>query len=231
MSIKNFFKTEIAKLKEMTFTEKRQYIWEYYKFQIVATIFIVVLSSTWIWSQNSPEYLYMAWFSTGSHDENMRRIGQELSVIVPDPDRDRVTVSSYAYTGNPQVDSSRASRFFALLHTNQVDAMFAPRQGIEELAQAEFSRPIYGLMAEVRNISPELYAKVSENIYNFTFVTDDYMSFTNDMAISMANTPLFEYMGIDSSDLYMSVAVSAPNMERLARAIEVIFIGGDASGH
>ena len=43
-NIKNFFKTESAKLKKMTFGEKLNYIWSYYKVHIIVTIGFIVLA-------------------------------------------------------------------------------------------------------------------------------------------------------------------------------------------
>ena len=223
---RRFGKTEWAKLKEMNFTQKRQYIWEYYRFPIVATIFLTFMSVTWFWSQNPGEYLYMGWFTTGAHDGTREELAEKLSLIAPNPERQRVTITSYAYTGNPQFDSASIQRFVAMIQAGLIDGIFAPYQGIREFAEGEFIQSMGRVMAEVRSICPELYQQVSGNLLSITYMTDFGEELTGNMAVSLADTALLNYMGVDASNLYMAPLFNTSHPQRLARALELIFTYG-----
>ena len=224
--IKAFFKTERAKFREMTFTEKRQYIWEYYKLEIFAAVIFLVLIGYMIniLFVNPPkrDYLYIAWVGHQVYQGNLNEIGENLSVIVSNPYREQVTVMSYAFADNPQMDSALQQRFFAMLQTGSIDLFLTTQQGVQELAEGELSRPIHEVMTYVSAINPTLYHQVSNQLLTITFEIDEY-TYTDVMAVPLANTPFFEYLGIMSEDLYIAVVINTQNFDRIAKALEAIF--------
>ena len=231
---KQFFRTEGTKLKAMTFREKRQYIWEYYKIHILTLIVVALIGATWAWSSSPPEYLYVAWFTTGPYDEDIRHLSQALEVIVPEGSNQPVVVSNYAHTGNPAFDNPRAQRFFAMTHGGMIDGLLAPQQGILELSMSQFARSIHPVMAYVADISPVLYSQVSANLLTITFSTDqdrpEETEVTDVMGISLQGSPLLASLGIDDTDLYIALSSTGQRPERMARALEVFFTGGTTSG-
>jgi len=222
----NFFKSERTKMQEMTFREKRWYIWEYYKLHIAAGILLIffigsMINRTFI---NPPktEYLYIAWVGEQTAPSILSDIGENLGVIVSNPNRERVHVHSYASTGNPQMDSMAQQLFFAMLQTGAIDLFLTPQLGVQELAEGELSRPMHEVMAYVAAISPTLYQQVSNQLLSVTFEIEGY-TYTDIMAVSLANTPFFEYLGIFSNDLYLAVVINTQNFDRIAKALEAIF--------
>jgi len=224
--MKNFFKNEWTKLREMTFAEKRQYIWEYYKIQIIAAVFVAFfigsLINTWIINPPKNDYLYIAWLGPDISHALLGELGDSLSVIVSNPDRERVFASSYAVTNNPQMDSGLQQRFAAMLHTGGIDIFMTTSVGVKELAENGFSRNMDNVMEYVATISPALYQQVANQLITITFEHDGHTQ-TDIMAVSLAGTPLFEYLNIDANDLAIVAVANTRNFDRIAKALEAIF--------
>jgi len=224
--LKNFIKSERAKIREMSFVEKRWYIWEYYKLQIAAIVFVIILIVTFINHLfiNPPkrDYLYIAWVGHQVYQGSLNEIGEHLGVIVSDPYRERVLVTSYAFTDNPQMDSALQQRFFAMIQTGSIDLFLTPQLGVQELAEGELSRPMHEVMTYVADISSTLYQQVSSQLLTVTFEIEGY-TYTDVMGVSLTNTPFFEYLGLGSNDLYLMVVVNTQNFDRIAKALEAIF--------
>jgi len=224
--LKNFFKSERAKMREMSFVEKRWYIWEYYKLHLVAVIFVIGLIGYFINHVfiNPPQrdYLYIAWVGPLVYQGSLNEIGENLGVIVNDPYRERVLVTSYAFTDNPQMDSALQQRFFAMIQTGAIDLFLTPQQGAQELAEGELSRPMHEVMEYVAAISPALYQQISNRLLTITFEIEGH-THTDVMAVSLANTPFFEYLGLNANELYLAVVMNTQNFDRIAKALEAIF--------
>ena len=224
--LRNFFRTEGAKLREMSFTDKRQYIWEYYKIHIIAFVLVVFfvgsLVNTWFINPPARDYLYIAWVGLDVPSEMLNSIGDALVATVDNPDRQQVTVMSYALTNNPSLDSAMQQRFAAMLQTGAIDLFMTPYEGITDLAESGFSRPVREVMGYVAAINPMLYRQVSQQLVTITFDLDGTVS-TDVMGISLADTPLFDYLNINASNLYFAVVANTQNFDRIANALEVIF--------
>jgi hypothetical protein len=226
--VKTFFRTERVKLREMNFKEKRQYIWEYYKLHIFAFVLLSFLFGSLIniWFINPPkqDYLYIAWLTPGVPDEALRNAGGALSVIVENPEREQVQIISYATTNNPQLDMALQQRFIAMLQIGSMDMFLTPRAGITELADNGLSRSVHEVMGYIVESNPAIYREISERIITITYNIDEYTQHTDDMGISLAGAPFFDYVGIDSRELYFSVVINTQNFYRIAKALEAFFV-------
>ncbi|MCL1786655.1 MAG: hypothetical protein FWG38_01605 [Defluviitaleaceae bacterium] len=227
-AVKNFFQSEWAKMRVMNFTEKRQYIWEYYKLHILGLAICIFAASSLInhFFINPPprDYLYIAWVGEETYLGNLTRIGEALNTIVTDPDRERITVWSYAFTGNPQMDSASQQRFAAMLHSGAIDLFLAPHVAVQELAEATFSRSMDEVLTYAAALNPILYQQMQSQLLTITYTRENGEALTEIMAVSLANTPLFNYLNIDASDIYLIPVITTQNFDRIARALEAIFL-------
>ena len=208
--IKNFFVTEWAKLREMNFTQKRQYIWEYYRLQMFIFVFVAALVvygiNTLVINPRKSEYLYVAWLGDVVAREQLLELGEGLSEIVSDPDREAVFVVSYAATGNHQVDRHTHTRFMANLQLGTIDIFLTSRMGIEELEYVNFLRPITGVLA---------YTSVAHE--RVVYGAEGYA-----IAISLAGSRLLYDVGIDADNLYLAVVTTSGRERAVAQALEVL---------
>jgi len=230
--IRRFFSREHAKLKEMTFAEKRWYIWEYYKIHIILIGFTLFVAGSLIniWFINPPrrDYLYISWQGDPVFAEVLDDMATRLGVIVPDYDRYRVSVNSYVMTGDPQMDQVLVSRFHAMLSVGDVHATITTGPGIQEAAEVGLIRPPVDVLAIIQESDPQLYYYiVAERLLTVTFSNvfdEDAPEVTDTMAIDISGAPLLVDIGIGSAEgVYLGVVVNSQQIEGIARALAVIF--------
>ena len=220
--MKNFFKTEWSKLRQMTFGEKRQYIWEYYKLQIFIFIFVAFVVGNLInvifISPRKFEYLYIAWLGIPADEAALEGISQELGVIVENPARQVVAITDYTETGNFSVDRHLRTRFRAMLQTGALDLFFTTDVGITELAEEGFIQSTERLMQNIYTHNPELYTLLSERLLYVQFERGDELR-SNYMAISLHGFwPEF-------GTIYAAVVGNTTRFNEIRRALEVIIDG------
>ena len=218
--MKGFMATESAKLRAMTFKEKLQYIWEYYKLQIIIFVIVVAIILTFIFSNNRDSYLYSAWFGSHVSREQTYQLGQSLSVIIDEQNYAPIVVTSYLMTGNMESDMAMQQRFFAMIQSGIVDMAFATHDQLVELASVGLFIPIQNLIEEVQD--PAFYQQLSDRLHTITFLDFDYVSQTETIGISLEGSPLLAELGIPSHDLYLAVIFNAENLYRIIAALEVL---------
>jgi len=201
--INTSFAAEKAKLKEMNFKEKCQYIWEYYKVHIIVTVLLLVIIGSVINSLfiNPPkrDYIYLAWIAHALSMEDVEIFEEELSIIVENPDRQAVRISSYVLTGNPQVDIAMQTRFVAELQMRNINGLIVDH---EELMGTIQERVVY---------------QISSLPLGMDFPID-----SSGFAVPLNGSPMLEEIGIRSEGLYFVVPVGARNLYRITKALEVL---------
>ena len=225
---RNFFSTEAAKLKEMNFTEKRQYIWEYYKLHmllVAAALFIIVnLINNWFINPPKRNYVYIAWQAGIVRPDDLDTLGQRLSIIPENQERYAVVVRSYYFTGDPQRDQAIATRLYAMLTLGDIHATITTSVGIAEFSAAGMIRPVDELLAAIQEQDPTLYDSISERILSVTFVPHDSDTpATSNMAVSLRDAPLLTELEFVTDDLYLAIISSAEHFYETAKVIRVIF--------
>lgn len=234
--IVNGLKSEIAKLRQMTFKEKRQYLWEYYRLQffVTAMVLFVVGSLINIWFINPPkrEYLHFAWLYPPVSVQRLGALEDSLSGIVYDPSREQIVVFSYVVTDNMEANMATQSRLFALIQVGDIDAFFVFGSEIELLASEFLLQPVHEVVAYAAAMNPELYQALEDRLKTVTFTletTNESTEVTDVMAISVEGSPLMEYLGFDTTDLHIAMLSTASRPYRLAQALEVLlgFDDGD----
>ena len=229
--IRKFFATEGAKLKEMNFTDKRQYIWEYYKLHIFALGCLIVVTGSIVNNVfiNPPmrDYLYIAWQAGMVPQEALQDMSERLSVIAEDQERYWVTVRSYELTGDPQMDQAIITRFHAILTVGDLHAMITTGEWIEQNAVFGIIRPVDDLLAAVEELCPALYEKITDRISTITFTPrDEEVAITDRMAISLLDAPLFTEAGFVTEDLYLCIIINSDRVYETAKALWVMFYEG-----
>ena len=227
--MKIFFKSEWAKLKEMNFTDKRQYIWEYYKlhllFLAIALYVLYSLLDVWVFNPNREHYLYIAWLGQRVPAHHFELLSDSLEEIVYDPNRQVVMVSSYSPSDHPEENMAIQVRFVAMMQLGDFDAFLLHEQGVREAASEGFIRPVNSFFSHLSRYAPPLYQELSGRLLYITYTTweEESLPVTDAMAFSMANVPLLEYVGLNTSDLYLSIVLSTEKYYELTQALEVFF--------
>ena len=228
--IKRFFSQEWAKLKVMNFTDKRQYIWEYYKIHLIATGFALFMIGSLIniWFINPPrrDHFYVAWQAGHVFTETLDEMGRRLSVIVPDEDRYRVSVNSYVLVDEPQVDQALITRFSAMITVGDLHATIISREGIQEGAEFGILRSPAEVLTIIRELDAALYEELTGRLLTITYYEwhdEDAPAITDTMGIRVGGSPMMVDLGIMTEDLYLGVIVNSQQLEATAHALMVMF--------
>ena len=229
-AIRRFFAEEGAKLKEMDFTEKRQYIWEYYKLQIfIAVIVLFIAGSTINRILNPPkqDYLYIAWQGGMTLPEQLIMFGDRLSIIVEDYERYGVAVRSYVLSGDPQFDQALIGRFHALISVGDIHAIITTREYIREFAEFGIIIPITDVLAELEKLCQYTHEIIAERVYSFTFVSyHENDTVTDAMAIDISGAPLLEELELFGDNIYIATIINTDRFYETAKALYVMFYEG-----
>jgi len=232
--MRNFFRTEWAKMKPMNFRDKRQYIWEYYKLQIIVLVIAIVaiiytINNVFI---NPPkrDYLYLAWQGISVPFEPLGELGERLDAIIEDQDRYQVVVRSYLLTGDPQMDQAIVTRFFSVMHVGDLHGIFVTGPTLIALAEDGIIKPVHELLSYVNEIDPELYEHIAFRAPLISFVPtemnpNDYSIMVDNMGIDLYGSPLLEELGIPTSDLYFTIVSNSTRYYELAKALVFMLEG------
>ena len=222
-------KNESAKLKEMNFREKREYIWEYYKIHIVVGILALILIGSLIntWFINPPKdcVLFIAWSSGFETDEHMDALSKIFEEKISDnPDRETVIISSFiAPPDDPSMIMAAANRLIAMLSAGEIDVFILDRQGIDEYANAEFIVPADGLLQEIKNLDENVYNKIIDKTVTSWKREDGNPVSEHIYGIELTDCPLFEGLGFYEQELFFCVSVTMKEMENAAIAVAALY--------
>jgi len=229
--MKAFLKTEWSKLRLMTFTEKRHYIWEYYKIQIFMFVLFSVatggLLNTMVFNPQPSHYLYISWIEAGTPERILTALERDLDVIAAEADRHAVRVVSYALTGNSEMDMALQARFAAMLMVGEMDMLIFPAEQLEMIAEEWVIAPVHEVLDEVERINPALRLLLDDQARTITFrlaeTMDEYEIVTDTMAFSLADSQLLASHGLDAANLYVGIVRNSSRIYASAKALEVLF--------
>lgn len=222
-------KTEWAKLSQMDFTEKRQYIWEYYKLHIFAFLVVAIMVGSFVNTLvlNPPrrEYLYFVWVGPPVTSFELNDFAEELNIIVENTDRYVVRASCYSLVGlDPKMIMGLQTRFVAQLQQRSLDLFMVTKDELYSFSSSGFVLPIRGFMDVLEEINPAVYNVLAERLVEITFYAEEYGHMVTDyMGASMQGIPFFDKFDISTDDLYLAVVINSERFERATRALEVIF--------
>ena len=224
----NMLKTEWAKMQQMNFTEKRQYIWDYYKMHIIAFFIISFMTgsllNTLVFNPPRQEYVYFVWVGHPIASFVLDEFAEELNVVVENPDRYVVRATNYSLDGlDPQMIMGLQTRFIAQLQMSALDIFMLTREELYSFSSNGFILPITLFMEELKEMSPAVHGILEERLVEITFYADYYgIEVTDYMAASLSGVPFFDKFYILTDDLYLAVVINSERFERTARVLEVM---------
>ncbi len=229
--IRNFFKGEGAKLKEMNFTEKRQYIWEYYKLHFGLTLLVLFVAygllDAWVLNPAKDELLNVAWLADYEAEEKFTAVQDALiPAIVADPETQTCNVYNFSTTGDAEFDMARGQQFQAMLGAGQLDLFIVSNWAtVADLASMEYLIPVTDAMNELKALNPALYEKIQPTLSVETFTTEAGTEYTGEYGIPLKDAAFLNGLEFYSQELYLCVCATATaeKFPAAAKAISVFF--------
>ena len=223
-----FLRVEWEKLKPMNFTEKRQYIWEYYKLHIFALLVVAFITgslmNTFIFNPPSQDYLYFAWIGPPVASFVLDDFADKINKIVENPDRYEVRATNYNLEGvDPHMVIGLQTRFVAQIQRRGLDLFMFTKDELYSFSSNGFVLPIVDFLDELEEINPAVHDILRQRLVEITFYQGENGLLTTDyMAASMHEVSFFDRFNIQTDDLFLAVVINAERFERVARALEVI---------
>ena len=221
-SIKNFFRTEGAKMKDMTFKQKAEYIWEYYRVAIIAVVGCLIagisLTTTIIKAHAGGEVV----FGIGYVNEDVLTedeanaiamdFGNYLGLVYGE---ECVSASSYTVGSESEYGDVLSIILMVDAGAGNVDAAVCEADAIEYFRDTDG-----GAWMDLRDIlSEETLEKFSDQLY----YTTDYEGKTFPCAIYLGDSFLFTESSLSLTDPLIAFPIGAKHTDYMDDFVEYVF--------
>lgn len=195
------FKGEKAKLSRMTFGEKTDYIWTYYKIHIFVILLILFLIGAGIHhAMTYVQYkVYGMVINSGQYDQT---VADNMHDILGMEKHDGFSLTGDLYTADDANIGGYGNKLDIYVMAGQLDFAFTDEAGVERLVNM-------GAVRDIKDTVPKpLLSKwQSEDLlYSMEVTDDDGVTATYDVAVDISGSPIHEYFGLDDHTKYLLIA-------------------------
>jgi len=212
--IKNYFKeqskVEKKKLKDMTFKEKFEYIWQYYKIQIIIIAVVIIFLGSiinGILNPPTPAYAGVAIYEVylgENFETEFERIMTEA--LIEDPMLQKIYIHSFLSGDDPSAQMAMVQKLMAMLATRELDLFIAENEVFERYISE-------GMLAPLDRTG--VTAPEELLVYGTTDEDERLLAY----GINLKNSAIFKDLGIKGEMLTIGVTV---NTERLDNTIALL---------
>ena len=219
---------EIAKLREMTFKSKLEYIWEYYKFHIIIfLVLIFVLFSMlniWVFNPNPESALFISWnagFVTDEQEDKLREFLEER--LIEEGVNEEVVVAQFFF-GNPDpsIDMAGLQRTVAMIAAGIIDIFIIDEDLLNTYTETEYLQPLDSFLDKIKSIDPDAYERIKENVISVLYESDGIRE-ERQMGIKIGSSPLFLKLGMFEQELYLGVSITSGRTDNVVKTLIMFF--------
>jgi len=228
MPLKERWDTEVTRMREMTFKEKLQHIWEYYKLHLMAVAVILIIIGSiinvWLINPRQKTVLFVAWNAGFAMHEQLTAVADVLAdEIVEDKKRETVEVSLfYAPASDPQSEMANTMRLTAMVAAGAIDVFILDNDMIAEYTERGLIQPLEEIVAGVRTTNPVLYAEVDERLAYVLHTSEEKNPEGRLMGVGINNSPLLSELGLNQEELWFCVSASSDNLDNIVPALAIL---------
>ena len=222
MSIREEAENERQKLKNMSWKDRAWYVWEYYKFHLLAVILAIgVLSTigTMIYRQTFTTRLSVAIINDRSAGASSSALLEsDLREYLGCGKKDLIEITEglmgdFNEESTSQYGYATLAKISALVASKSLDVVIGDQSAIDHYETVSAYQHLEELL------SPELYARVKDHIYR----AKDGEGNLTPVALSLEDTALEEKTGIIMDPPYLAVIQGSPHKEAAIQMIEYLF--------
>ena len=222
MSIREEAENERQKLKNMPWKDRAWYVWEYYKFHLLAVILVIgVLSTigTMIYRQTFTTRLSVAIINDRSAGASSSALLEsDLREYLGYGKKDLIEINEglmvdFNEESTSQYGYATLAKISALVASKSLDVVIGDQSAIDHYETVSAYQNLEELL------SPELYARVKDHIYR----AKDGEGNLTPVALSLEDTALEEKTGIIMDPPYLAVIQGSPHKEAAIQMIEYLF--------
>lgn len=222
-SLKEQAKDEKKKLRELeTKQEKLEYIWDYYKVHIIATIITIIIIISTIRGcirNNYETILYVAYVNLSSVDvmNETHKLEDSINELLgADGKSQKPVIYTYLYINpNQYTEEGHASesKIVTITAVRDCDLFLSDNVFMETYAHNDFFLILDDAM------SPELYEKVKDRLLYY----EDGMGEQHIYGIDLSNLPyMTDYLQVSNDKPIFSIVVNAPHVDESLKLLEYI---------
>ena len=227
--VKERYRIEIAKLRQMTFKNKVEYIWEYYKVPIIIFGVLLALIGSLINTIfiNPPPKITLAisWNAGYVFEEQLEVLSNVMNEqIIDESKNERVDVLHLFFTDDdPMISMANIQRLAAMVAAGQIDIFIVNSLLLEDYSINGYLQPMDEVLSKVRVLDPEVYSRIEERLTSALFESEDRNVTERIMGIDLSDSPLLSELGFFEQERFLSISITAGNIENAARAIIAFF--------
>jgi len=220
---------EIKKMREMPFKKKMEYIWDYYKIPIIATVAVLILLGSFINTRfiNPPPNaaLYVIWSAGYATDEQIGTLKETFEKKLIDEDANEIVIITTLFTmaDDPTLGMANFQRLQAMLAAGEIDVFILGSQILHDYAEVGYLQPMESILAKIRVENPEVYKRIEENIVRGLIENEDRNIAERIIGININESPLVNKINFYVQELYFGVSVTAGQIENAAAALIQLF--------
>ncbi|MCL2400631.1 MAG: hypothetical protein FWC91_12910 [Defluviitaleaceae bacterium] len=231
-SIGTRIRAEWQKIRSMQGRERREYIWDYYKFHIIGTIIGVLLVGSIVNDTiiNPPprSALTIAWAAGFEPHYRLDRLTYILNpAIVQESSRNTVQIISFVIGGDPQMSMAIHQQFFAMSAANELDIV------VGNISQRDDGLQMLGIapLMAFRDIRPTLeevgiFTDANDLLYdNLVFYKGEGYETPIAVAISLDGNSVFDDAGLITENRFLGIMGNSLRDEAVVKAIQVLMAG------
>ena len=222
MSIRKEAEAEKQKLKNMSWRDRRWYVWEYYKFHILA----LILAAGMVWTVGT--MIYRQTFTTrlsiavindrAGAASSTDRLKAGLREALGCTKKDLIEINEgltadFGQEGMSQIGYATLAKISAMAASRSLDVVIGDQSAIDHYEAAD----AYENLNEY--LPPELYLKVKGKIYS----ARDSQGNLQPVALSLKDTAFESETGVLMDPPYLAVISSSPRKEAALVMIEYLF--------
>ncbi|MBQ6463289.1 MAG: hypothetical protein IJJ59_08200 [Pseudobutyrivibrio sp.] len=199
-AVKKTWAGEKAKLKQMTFSEKLEYIWAYYKLHILVVL-LIIGAITW----GVHHALTYVQYRLYGMVINSSQFNEELNTTLHDTldmaKHDGVNITADLYTDESANMGGYGNRLDIYVMSGQLDFAFTDKEGVDYLVNM-------GAIRDIKELAPDyLLSEWSDDkLYEASVVGDDGNTYSGNVAVDISDSPIHEYFGLDDNINYLVLA-------------------------
>ena len=223
------FQLEVKKLREMSFKNKLEYIWEYYKIHIVALLIVLFiigsLINAWFINPTPETALFISWNAGFTTDEQLTELAEVIQLqIIHEGAKEVVAIDRiFMNDEDPQMSMTSITQLVAMISAGVIDIFILDSVLLENYSLSTFIQPMDDILAEVKLANPTVYERIMGEAKYAEYSLEEDNVAVRLMGIGIGNTPLLMDLGFHEQELYFAASITAGNADNIARALILFF--------
>ncbi len=231
--------------KELSFTGKIRYLWDYYKLPFAAALFLLYFMGFFVIRSlnHQKPVLYAAMVNVAASQELEENLtSRYLDARLIDQDRNPMLLYRNLYlTDDPSSEvytyvQASQMKILGTIEAREMDIVFMDKEAFDAFAQNGFLYDLDALLEEGREEHPELRQKTAAHLVRNMEIREDnakevaldpsveYQSVTveYEMGIDLLSSPFFRDSGFTES-VYLGVLRNTPRKQQVLDYIEYLY--------